>query len=135
MQVRVVLSGCFILNRIQTLCLFKETFPKAFREFNQQPHASLKEPTPPLSLLSWRSNAQAWASSIFNTQRCLGIPYSLLVFSPQLLHNLGKKSKREKDKEDQRKDQRVDRDPGFVQIHRLIFLREKKSISKRAISS
>ena len=132
-----VLSGCLILNRIQTLCLFKEAFSKAFRYFNQQAHASLEEPMPPSfsspSLLPWRSNAQAWASSIFNIQRCLGVPYFLLIFSSWFLYNLEKKSKRRKEEKDQEKDQRVDRDPSFIQIRRLIFLRDKKSISKRAI--
>ena len=38
-----------------------------------------------------------------------------------------------REEEDQGKDQRVDRDPDFVQIRKLIFLREKKSIPKRTV--
>ena len=38
-----------------------------------------------------------------------------------------------REEEDQGKDQRVDRDPGFVQIRKLMFLREEKSIRKKII--
>ena len=56
MQVKVILSGCLILNRIQILYL-KGPSLRPLGNSTSSPHASLKEPTPPLSLLPWRSNA------------------------------------------------------------------------------
>ena len=49
MLVELVLSDYLILNRIQTLCLFKGPSLRLLRIEIQQPHASIEVPTPPLS--------------------------------------------------------------------------------------
>ena len=94
-------------------------------------------PTPAFSspsLLSSGSNAQeALASSIFHVQKKFGHPLCLLIFRPWFLHNQRKKSKRRRKEKDQRKDQRVDHDPGFIQIYKMIILREEMSTLKRAV--
>ena len=88
------------------------------------------------SLLSPNSNAQgAWASSIFHAQKEFGRPLCLLVFRPWLLHNQGKKSKRRREEKDQGKDQEVYHDSDFVQIRRMIVLREERSTPKRTVPS
>ena len=88
----------------------------------------------PPSLLPFGSNAQRyWASSISTPKRSLGISPSLLVCRSWLFYNQEKKSKKRKEEKDQDKDQRVDHNPGFVHIRRVIVLEEKRSISKRAI--
>ena len=136
MQVRLVLRSYLILNRIQIFCLFKEIFSKAlYIRISvalmppKSPHASpslfsLLIPTP-----------KGWASSISMPKRSLGIPLCLLVFRLWLLYNQEKESKRRRKEKDQGKDQRVDHDPSFVQIRRMIVLREKRSTPKKTVLS
>ena len=87
MQVGLVLSSCLILNRIQTLCLFKGASPKVPRHFNQLPHALLGEPHTPLfsstSLLPWSFNAPSLGALLLPRPKGVGHPLYVLVSSPR----------------------------------------------------
>ena len=61
-----------------------------------------------------------------HAQEELGRPTWWLIFRSWLLHNKGKKSKK-------KKDQKIDHDPDFVQIYKVVVLGEERSTPKRTV--
>ena len=82
----------------------------------------------PLPLLPLVSNAQ-WGLGIhhLHAQGSLGGTSLWLIFRAWLLRNQEKESKKRREERDQEKNYRVNCDPDFVQICRVIILGEKRS--------
>ena len=91
MQVGLIWSGCLVLNRIQTLCLFKEAFPKTPKHWISTPHASFRRSSCPLFILLLFSfedpTPKEFGHPTYSCPKGVWVPLCLLVSRLWLLHN------------------------------------------------